>query len=98
MELISCQEFRKHSNSLNNRAVKINMTKFAYLFGTLDLQSTCDKWVAAAHYGNPSLILRQAAGAPAPFPGLGPYTVIHGGHSPLTGVSANAIFWILYKY
>ena len=39
------------------------MTKVAYLFGTLDLQSTCDKWVAAAHYGKPSLTLRPRAGA-----------------------------------
>ena len=51
------------------------MTKFAYLFGTLDLQSTCDKWVAAAHYGKPSLTLRPGAGAPAPAPGLRPSTV-----------------------
>ena len=36
------------------------MTKFAYIFGTLDLQSTCDKRVAAAHYGKPSLTLCYA--------------------------------------
>ena len=35
---------------------KIIMTKVAYLFGTLDLQSTFDKLVAAAHYGKPSLL------------------------------------------
>ena len=51
------------------------MTKVAYLFGTLDLQSTCDKWVAAAHYGKPSLTLRPGAGAPAPATGLRPSTV-----------------------
>ena len=33
------------------------MTKVAYLFGTLDLQSTCDKWVAAAHYWKPLLMI-----------------------------------------
>ena len=48
----------------------MNMTKVAYIFGTLDLQSTCDKWVAAAHYGKLSLMLRPGAGAPAPAPGL----------------------------
>ena len=35
------EEFRK----LDNRAVIMNMTKVSCLFGTLDLQYTCDKGV-----------------------------------------------------
>ena len=37
------------------------------------------KSVAAAHQGKPSLTLRPGAGAPAPVPGLRPYTVDEGG-------------------